>query len=98
MMPYMTLFFQILAVYTLAINLMLFAAMGIDKYKARKGLWRIPEKTLFLLAILGGSVGGILGMKLFHHKTLHPQFKYGFPAILILQLVLLTAVVYLICR
>lgn len=78
--------FQALCVYLLAVNLVLFAMMGIDKYKARKGLWRIRERTLFLTAILGGSVGGILGMKLFRHKTKHNSFKFGFPAILILQL------------
>ena len=80
--------YQILCIYLLVINLVLFAMMGIDKYKARKGLWRIPEKTLFVTAILGGSIGGILGMKLFRHKTLHNSFRFGFPAILILQLAL----------
>ena len=78
--------YQILCIYLLVINLVLFAMMGIDKYKARKGLWRIPEKTLFVTAILGGSIGGILGMKLFRHKTLHNSFRFGFPAILIAQL------------
>ena len=78
--------YQILCIYLLAINLVLFAMMGIDKYKARKGLWRIPEKTLFIIAGLGGSIGGILGMKLFRHKTLHNSFRFGFPAILIAQL------------
>ena len=78
--------YQILCIYLLAINLVLFAMMGIDKYKARKGLWRIPEKTLFITAGLGGSIGGILGMKLFRHKTRHNSFRFGFPAILIAQL------------
>ena len=80
--------------YLLAVNLLLFAAMGIDKYKAKHQLWRIPERTLFVLAAIGGSLGGILGMRLFHHKTLHPQFRYGFPAILILQLILAGFLVY----
>ena len=80
---------QILCAYVVLINLALFAVMGIDKYKARNGLWRIPEKTLFGLALLGGSIGGILGMKLFRHKTRHNSFKFGFPAILLLQLTLL---------
>ena len=75
--------------YVLLINLALFAVMGIDKYKARNGLWRIPEKTLFGLALLGGSIGGILGMKVFRHKTKHNSFKFGFLAILLLQLALL---------
>lgn len=80
--------------YLLAVNLLLFAVMGIDKYKAKHQLWRIPERTLFVLAAIGGSLGGILGMRLFHHKTLHPQFRYGFPAILILQLILTGFLVY----
>ena len=78
--------FQLLSVYLLAVNVLLFALMGIDKYKAKRGLWRIPEKTLFLTAALGGSVGGILGMKTFRHKTRHLQFTIGIPAILIVQL------------
>ena len=86
--------YQILCIYLLAVNLVLFAMMGIDKYKARKGLWRIPEKTLFITAILGGSVGGILGMKLFRHKTLHNSFRFGFPAILIAQLAIAGFIVY----
>ena len=77
---------KVIVLYLLLINLALFAAMGIDKYKARHGLWRIPEKRLFALAILGGSVGGILGMRVFHHKTRHNSFRYGFPAILVVQL------------
>ena len=85
---------QILCIYLLAVNLVLFAMMGIDKYKARMGLWRIPEKTLFITAILGGSIGGILGMKLFRHKTLHNSFRFGFPAILIAQLAIAGFIVY----
>lgn len=84
----------ILCVYAAVINLVLFAVMGIDKYKARNGLWRIPEKTLFGLAIAGGSLGGILGMKVFRHKTKHLSFKLGFPAILIAQLAIIGFVVY----
>ena len=80
--------------YLLAVILLLFAVMGIDKYKAKHQLWRIPERTLFVLAAIGGSLGGILGMRIFHHKTLHPQFRYGFPAILILQLILAGFLVY----
>lgn len=80
--------FQLLSAYLLVVNVLLFALMGIDKFKAKRGLWRIPEKTLFLAAILGGSVGGILGMRVFRHKTRHNSFKYGFPAILIAQLAL----------
>lgn len=86
--------YRILCAYVLVINLVLFAVMGIDKYKARKGLWRIPEKTLFALAIAGGSIGGILGMQVFRHKTKHLSFKLGFPAILIAQLAVIGFVVY----
>lgn len=60
--------------------------MGIDKKKAKKGAWRIPEKRLFFIALLGGSIGSILGMKTFRHKTKHWYFVWGMPAILIIQL------------
>ena len=79
--------------YLLAVNILCFAAMGIDKYKARRNKWRIPEKTLFLFAALGGSVGGILGIYAFRHKTLHKKFTWGFPAILIVQIALLTYII-----
>ena len=78
--------YQILILYCLAINLALFVCMGVDKWKAINGRWRIPEKTLFSLALAGGSIGGILGMRVFRHKTRHNSFKYGFPAILAAQL------------
>ncbi|MEG2418884.1 MAG: DUF1294 domain-containing protein, partial [Eubacterium sp.] len=61
-------------------------AMGIDKAKARRGAWRIPEATLFTFAIAGGSIGAILGMILFHHKTKHLNFRFGLPFILLIQL------------
>lgn len=73
-------------------NLIAFALMGVDKWKAKSGHWRIPEKTLFLSAILGGSVGAILGMSLFRHKTLHWSFRLGMPAILLLQFLALAVV------
>ena len=87
--------FQLLSVYLLAVNVLLFALMGIDKRKAIKGKWRIPEKTLFGLALAGGSIGGIAGMQLFRHKTKHASFKLGFPAILIAQLAIVGGLVYL---
>ena len=71
--------------YLLLINLLAFALMGIDKKKARRHKWRIPEKTLFLSALLGGSVGAIAGMQFFRHKTKHWYFVIGMPAILVLQ-------------
>ena len=73
--------------YLLLINAVAFLAMGLDKGLAKKeGARRIPEKTLLGLAVIGGSIGAIFGMKLFRHKTLHNQFRYGLPLILILQL------------
>lgn len=74
--------------YLLIINLLTFAVYGIDKAKAPKGAWRIPEKTLLLLAVIGGSIGAWLGIRLWRHKTMHPQFKWGVPLILLIQLAL----------
>ena len=71
-----------------AVNLLDFVLMGVDKAKARRGAWRIPESTLLLFAILGGSVGGLLGMLLFRHKTRHAAFALGLPLILLAQLAL----------
>ena len=81
-----TLLVVVLGIYLLAVNLWAFALMGIDKRRAKKDLWRIKERTLFLPVLLGGGVGGILGMKMFHHKTKHWYFRFGFPAILILEI------------
>ena len=75
-----------LGIYLLFVNLWAFALMGIDKRRAKKDLWRVKEKTLFLPVLLGGGVGGILGMRTFRHKTRHWYFRFGFPAILILEL------------
>lgn len=74
--------------YILAINLIAFAAMGIDKWKAKRGAWRIPEQTLLSLVLLGGGIGGIAGMYMFRHKTKKPRFFIGFPVILISEIVL----------
>lgn len=79
---------KILQIYLLAMTIVTFFIYGIDKYKARKTKWRIPETTLLWMAILGGSVGALLGMKVWRHKTLHRKFKYGVPAILIIQIIL----------
>lgn len=78
--------------FLLVMNLIAFALMGIDKAKAKAGAWRIPEKTLFLVTALFGGLGGTLGMSFFRHKTKHWYFKYGFPALLVIQLVLLTLI------
>ena len=75
-----------LGIYLLIVNLWAFALMGIDKRRAKKDLWRVKETALFLPVLLGGGVGGILGMKVFHHKTKHWYFRFGFPAILILEI------------
>lgn len=72
--------------YIVIINILTFIVYGIDKLKAKKGKWRIPESPLLLLAIIGGSIGAFLGMKVWHHKTKHKKFKYGIPLIIILQL------------
>ena len=74
--------------YLIAINTITFLIFGLDKLKAKKGKWRIPEMTLILLAIAGGSIGAWLGVKVWHHKTMHKKFKYGIPLILILQIAL----------
>lgn len=73
--------------YVIIINLIGFFAMGIDKRKARKNKWRIKEATLFLLAMIGGSIGSWLGMYAFHHKTKHWYFVVGMPVILALQVI-----------
>ncbi len=69
-------------------SLLDFILMGTDKWKAKRNRWRVPEKTFFLVALLGGSSGAILGMYAFRHKTRHWYFKWGLPAILIAQLAL----------
>lgn len=74
--------------YLLIINAASFILMLFDKIKARKNLWRIPERTLILCAVAGGSIGSLAGMYLFRHKTLHPKFTIGIPVILALQVVL----------
>ena len=74
--------------YLAFISLLLFVLMGVDKAKAKRGARRVPEATLFFLAVIGGSLGGMLGMAAFHHKTLHKSFRIGFPVILIAQLAL----------
>lgn len=80
---------KILIIWLVLINLTAFALFGIDKKRAKKKQWRIPEKMLFLSAILGGSIGALLGMQLFRHKTKHWYFRYGIPFILLLQAALM---------
>lgn len=83
-----------LILYLIVINCAAFFLMSIDKQKAQLNRWRIPERTLFLSAILGGSVGAIAGMQLFRHKTKHRSFVIGMPAILAVQLILLGLCLY----
>lgn len=83
----------LILIYTAIMSLIAFAAFGLDKYKAKTNRWRISEKTLFLLALLGGGVGAYLGMKVFHHKTRHKQFAIGLPLIMIVQLGLIAFLV-----
>jgi uncharacterized membrane protein YsdA (DUF1294 family) len=83
---------QLLIVYLLLINAAAFLLMLADKHKARKNRWRIPESTLMLTALLGGSIGSLAGMYLFRHKTRHLKFTIGIPVILGLQLALCAAV------
>ena len=81
--------YSYVAYYLLAINAVAFIVYGIDKYKAKKAKWRISEATLLLLAVVGGSIGAWMGMKVWHHKTMHEKFKYGIPAILLIQIALM---------
>lgn len=74
-------------IYVFFTNLLLFILMGLDKRKAKLNHWRISEKTLFSLALMGGSIGGILGMYTFRHKTKHLKFTLGFPIIFLFQLI-----------
>ena len=78
----------VLLVWLAVINLLTFIVYGADKRRARRSKWRVPEKTLFLLPLLGGSIGALLGMRVFHHKTKHWYFVWGIPAILLAQIAL----------
>jgi uncharacterized membrane protein YsdA (DUF1294 family) len=82
---------KVIATLVLTLNVITFFVYGIDKWKAKKGKWRISEATLLILAIIGGSIGAWLGIKVWHHKTMHKKFKYGVPAIIALQLIAVAA-------
>ena len=84
---------KIIVFYLVFINVLTFLLYGIDKWKAKRSRWRIPESVLLGLAAVGGSVGAWLGMRVWHHKTQHKKFRYGVPAILVAQIVLLVWVV-----
>jgi uncharacterized membrane protein YsdA (DUF1294 family) len=76
---------MMLIYYLLAVNVLTFIVYGVDKWKARRGRWRVPEATLMGLAALGGSVGAWLAMQLFRHKTQKKKFRYGVPILFVLQ-------------
>ena len=80
---------EALLYYLIVINVVTFLVYGIDKWKAKQGSWRISEATLLILAAIGGSIGALLGMKVWRHKTMHKKFKYGLPLILIIQIILI---------
>lgn len=84
-----------IVIYLIVINAIGFLLMLTDKQKAKKGLWRIPEKTLFTVAIIGGSLGCIAGMRTFRHKTKHKTFTLGMPAILVGQIILVSIAIYM---
>ena len=81
----------IAAIVLVVMNIAAYVLMGVDKKRAKAGAWRIPEKTLFLVTGLFGGLGGTLGMFLLRHKTKHWYFRFGFPAMLVAQVVLLVA-------
>ena len=85
---------HVVLIYLTVINVVTFSMYGIDKWKAKKSKWRIRETSLLGLAVLGGSIGAWLGMKVWHHKTQHKKFKYGVPAIIIIQLSLIGYLLY----
>jgi len=82
-------------IYLAVVNLIGFLAMGLDKFKAKKNFWRTKEKTLFTIAMIGGSIGSIIGMYTFRHKTKHNSFVIGMPVILAVQIGI---VVYLLFK
>lgn len=86
---------KILIIYLIVANVVTFFVYGVDKWKAKRSKWRIREAALLLLAALGGSIGAWLGMHVWHHKTMHKKFKYGIPLIIILQVAIAAAVMFL---
>ena len=80
--------------YFVIVNLVTFIIYGLDKWKAKKSKWRFSEAMLLKLAIIGGSIGDWLGMKTWHHKTMHKKFKYGIPTIIIIQLLIIIIIIY----
>lgn len=92
-MGFNDLFLYTLIAYFLVVNLAAFIMYGLDKRKAIKGKWRTPEATLIGVAVIGGSIGALCGMKHFRHKTKHKKFTIGVPAILIVQIAVALAII-----
>ena len=84
---------QTIVYYLIALNIVTFFVYAIEKWKAKRSKWRIREAALLGLAVLGGSIGALLGMKVWHHKTMHKKFKYGLPLILIAQIALIYMII-----
>ena len=85
---------EMIILYVLIINIIGFLVMGLDKFKAKKGYWRTPEKTIFVITLLGGGIGTVTGMYLFRHKTKKMKFTIGLPTILISEIVLIIYFVF----
>ena len=85
---------KIFLIYLLFINVITFFTYGIDKWKAKRSKWRIPESTLLMMAVMGGSIGAWFGMKVWHHKTMHKKFKYGVPVIIFAQLAIVGYIIF----
>lgn len=83
---------EVVVYFLVGINILSFIVYGIDKWRAAHGRWRIPESTLLGLAVIGGSIGALIGMKVWHHKTKHKKFVFGLPAILLIQLIILSSI------
>lgn len=79
---------DIITGYLITVNIVFFILYGVDKYKAKRGKWRISEATLLAMAIIGGSIGAWTGMKVWHHKTMHKKFTIGVPLVFALQVAL----------
>ena len=80
---------QLILIYLVAMNVVTFFMYGIDKWKAKRSKWRISEATLLGMAVIGGSIGAWLGMRMWHHKTMHKKFQFGIPLIIVAQIALL---------
>ena len=80
---------QIILIYLVAMNVVTFFMYGIDKWKAKRSKWRISEATLLGMAVIGGSIGAWLGMRVWHHKTMHKKFQFGIPLIIVAQVAMI---------